>query len=86
MVSLLIDLRRTVTRHQLQRTGKGWLVGAGLLGLASAVGTLAVGTLALGIVHYGNPDVVTDVLALLFALWLAGRKLQPPLAEEMPQD
>ena len=42
--------------------------------------------MALGIVHYGNPDVVTDVLALLFALWLAGRKLQPPLAEEMPQD
>ena len=75
MVSLLIDLRRTVTRHQLQRTGKGWLVGAGLLGLASAVGTLA-----LGIVHYGNPDVATDVLALLFALWLAGRCAQTVLA------
>lgn len=75
MVSLLIDLRRTVTRHQLQRTGKGWLVGAGLLGLASAAGTLA-----LGIVHYGNPDVTTDVLALLFALWLAGRCAQAVMA------
>ena len=75
MVSLLIDLRRTVTRHQLQRTGKGWLIGAGLLGLASAAGTLT-----LGIVHSGNPDVATDVLALLFALWLAGRCAQTVLA------
>ena len=75
MVSLLIDVRRTVARHQLQRTGKGWLVGAGLLGLASAAGTLA-----LGIVRYGSPDVATDVIALLFALWLAGRCAQSMLA------
>ena len=39
-----------------------------------------MGTLALGIVHYGSPDVVTDVLALLFALWLAGRCAQTVLA------
>lgn len=75
MVSLLIDMRRTIARRGLERRGAGWLVGAGVLGAVAALGTLA-----LGVVPDADPAVGADVLALLFALWVGGRLAQSALS------
>jgi ABC-2 type transport system permease protein len=75
MVRVLIALRRTIVRHQLARTNPAMLlVSAGLVFVS------ALGTIWLGLVHYPDPAAATDVLALLFALWLGGRVAQSALA------
>jgi ABC-2 type transport system permease protein len=71
---ILIDLRRTIARHQLARAGAGWLALGAVLGLLSASGTLA-----LGVVHYPRAGAGADVLAFVFALWLVGRVAQSAL-------
>ena len=75
MVHILIALRRTVVRHQLARTSP-----AVLLAGAGVVLVSALGTVWLGLVRYPSPGAATDVLALLFALWLGGRVAQSALA------
>ena len=75
MVSLLIDMRRTIARRELERRGAGWLVGAGVLGAGAALGTLA-----LGVVAGADPAAGADVLALLFALWVGGRLAQSAMS------
>jgi ABC-2 type transport system permease protein len=75
MVRVLIALRRTIVRHQLTRTNPAALLaGAGLVFIS------ALGTIWLGLVRYPDPAAATDVLALLFALWLGGRVAQSALA------
>ena len=77
MVRVLIDLRRTIARHQLASTHPGVLVAAVLLGVLSAVGTLL-----LGWARYAHPAAATDVLALVFLLWMGGRLAQCALSGE----
>lgn len=77
MVRVLIDLRRTVARHQLADTHPAALVITVLLSVLSAVGTLL-----LGWVRYAHPAAATDVLALVFALWVGGRLAQSALSGE----
>ncbi|HEX4092722.1 MAG TPA: hypothetical protein VHZ33_28725 [Trebonia sp.] len=75
MVRVLIALRRTILRNQLARTNPAMLlVGAGLV-LVSAVGTIW-----LGLVTYPSEAAATDVLALVFLLWVGGRIAQSALA------
>lgn len=75
MVRLLMDLRATVTGHQMQRASTLPLV------LAVVVGLLfAAGTLFLGFVHHDRPGAAGDVLAAVFALWLGGQIAQAALA------
>jgi ABC-2 type transport system permease protein len=75
MVRILIALRRTVVRHQLAT-----IKPAVLLATASVVLLSALGTVWLGLVRYPDPAAATDVLALVFALWLGGRVAQSALA------
>ena len=75
MVRILIALRRTIIRHQLARTNPAALLVGAVLVLISALGTSW-----LGLVSYPTPAAATDVLALLFALWLGGRVAQSALA------
>jgi ABC-2 type transport system permease protein len=75
MVRILIALRRTIIRHQLARTNPAALLVGAVLVLISALGTIW-----LGLVSYPTPAAATDVLALLFALWLGGRVAQSALA------
>jgi ABC-2 type transport system permease protein len=75
MVRILIALRRTVLRNQLARTNPAMLlIGAGLVFLS------ALGTIWLGLVAYPNQAAATDVLALVFLLWVGGRVAQSALA------
>src|SRR3984957_16299772 len=75
MVRILIALRRTVLRNQLARTNPAMLLtGAGLVLLS------AVGTIWLGLVAYPSQAAATDVLALVFLLWVGGRVAQSALA------
>jgi len=75
MVRILIALRRTVLRNQLARTNPAMLlIGAGLVLLS------ALGTIWLGLVAYPNHAAATDVLALVFLLWVGGRVAQSALA------
>lgn len=75
MVRVLIALRRTIVRHQLARTNPAVLLaGAGVVFIS------ALGTIWLGLVRYPDPAAATDVLALIFALWLGGRVAQSALA------
>jgi ABC-2 type transport system permease protein len=75
MVHVLIALRRTIIRHQLARTNPAALLVTGALVLVSALGTCW-----LGVVSYPDLAGGTDVLALLFLLWLGGRVAQAALA------
>jgi ABC-2 type transport system permease protein len=75
MVRILIALRRTVIRHQMARTNPAALLVGAVLVLISALGTIW-----LGLVSYPTQAAATDVLALLFALWLGGRVAQSALA------
>jgi ABC-2 type transport system permease protein len=75
MVHVLIGMRRTILRHQAARTNPAALAVLGVLVLASAVGTLLA-----GLVRYPSPAAGTSVLALVFALWLAGRAAQTALS------
>jgi ABC-2 type transport system permease protein len=78
MVRILIALRRTIVRHQLARTSPAVLLaGAGVVFIS------ALGTIWLGLVPYPDPAAATDVLALLFALWLGGRVAQSALAGDV---
>src|ERR1700728_2963263 len=79
MVHVLIALRRTILRNQLARTNPAMLLTGAVLVLISAVGTIW-----LGLVSYPNPDAATDVLALVFLLWVAGRVTQSALAGAAP--
>ena len=75
MVRVLIALRRTVLRNQLARTNPAMLLtGAGLVFLS------ALGTIWLGLVAYPSQAAATDVLALVFLLWVGGRVAQSALA------
>ena len=75
MVRVLIALRRTILRNQLARTNPAMLLaGAGLVLLS------AVGTIWLGLVGYPTVSAGTDVLALVFLLWVGGRVAQSALA------
>ena len=75
MVRILIALRRTVLRNQMARTNPAMLlIGAGLVFLS------ALGTIWLGLVSYPTPAAGTDVLALVFLLWVGGRVAQSALA------
>ena len=75
MVRILIALRRTILRNQLARTNPAMLLtGAGLVFLS------ALGTIWLGLVTYPNQAAATDVLALVFLLWVGGRVAQSALA------
>ena len=75
MVRILIALRRTVLRNQLARTNPAMLlIGAGLVFLS------ALGTIWLGLVAYPSQAAATDVLALVFLLWVGGRVAQSALA------
>jgi ABC-2 type transport system permease protein len=75
MVRILIALRRTILRNQLARTNPAMLLtGAGLVLIS------ALGTIWLGLVSYPDPAAATDVLALVFLLWVAGRVTQSALA------
>ena len=75
MVHILIALRRTILRNQLARTNPAMLLTGAVLVLISALGTIW-----LGLVSYPNPDAATDVLALVFLIWVAGRVTQSALA------
>ncbi|MBO2459901.1 hypothetical protein [Actinomadura violacea] len=77
MVRILIDLRRSIARHQLAGTHPALLAVTGLLVLASAVGTLLLG--AAGYAHDGT---ATDVLALVSLLWIGGRLAQSAMTGE----
>lgn len=77
MVRVLIDLRRTIARHQLAATAPAAVWTMLLLAVVSAVGTLL-----LGWVHYAQPATATDVLALVSALWMGGRLAQCALSGE----
>jgi ABC-2 type transport system permease protein len=75
MVHILIGLRRTILRNQLARSNPAMLlVGAGLVLLSAA------GTIWLGLVAYPSQAAATDVLALVFLLWVGGRVAQSALA------
>jgi len=75
MVRVLIGLRRAILRNQLARTNPAMLVaGAGLVLLS------ALGTIWLGLVAYPSRAAATDVLALVFLLWVGGRVAQSALA------
>ena len=75
MVRILIALRRTILRNQLARTNPAMLLtGAGVVLIS------ALGTIWLGLVSYPDPAAATDVLALVFLLWVAGRVTQSALA------
>jgi len=75
MVRILIALRRTILRNQLARTNPAMLLtGAGLVFLS------ALGTIWLGLVTYPKQAAATDVLALVFLLWVGGRVAQSALA------
>jgi ABC-2 type transport system permease protein len=75
MVRVLIALRRAVVRNQLAKTNTAMLLtGAGLILLS------AVGTIWLGLVAYPSQAAATDVLALVFLLWVGGRVAQSALA------
>ena len=75
MVRILIALRRTILRNQLARTNPAMLLtGAGVVLIS------ALGTIWLGLVSYPHPAAATDVLALVFLLWVAGRVTQSALA------
>ena len=75
MVRTLIGLRQTILRHQMARTNPAALLVGAVLVLISALGTIW-----LGLVSYPTPGSATDVLALLFLLWLGGRVAQSALA------
>jgi hypothetical protein len=75
MVRILIGLRRTILRNQLARTNP-----AMLLTDAGVVLISALGTIWLGLVSYPDPAAATDVLGLVFLLWVAGRVTQSALA------
>jgi ABC-2 type transport system permease protein len=75
VVSVLIELRRTIARHQVARAGVAWLAFGAILGLACALGTLV-----LGLAHYQHPGAGVDVVALVLALWMLGRVAQSALA------
>lgn len=77
MVRVLIDLRRTIARHQLATSAPAAVWAMVLLAVVSAVGTLL-----LGWVHYAQPAAATDVLALVSALWVGGRLAQCALSGE----
>jgi len=75
MVRILIGLRRTILRNQLARSNPAMLlVGAGLVLLSAA------GTIWLGLAAYPSQAAATDVLALVFLLWVGGRVAQTALA------
>jgi ABC-2 type transport system permease protein len=75
MVHVLIALRRTIIRNQLARTNPSMLlIGAGVVLIS------AVGTIWLGLVSYPDQAAATDVLALVFLLWVGGRVAQSALA------
>jgi ABC-2 type transport system permease protein len=75
MVHVLISLRRTIVRHQLARTNP-----AASLVMAALVLLSALGTCWVGLASYPDLAGGTDVLALLFLLWLGGRIAQTALA------
>jgi ABC-2 type transport system permease protein len=75
MVRILIALRRTVLRNQMARTNPAMLLTGAALVLLSAVGTIW-----LGVVTYPSQAAATDVLALIFLLWIGGRLAQSALA------
>lgn len=74
MVRLLIALRATITGHQLRRASKVPLLLAGIVGLASAAGTVY-----LGFLHHGRTGSAGDILATVFALWWGGQIIQAAL-------
>jgi len=75
MVRVLIALRRAIIRNQLARANPAMLLtGAGLVFLS------ALGTVWLGLAAYPNQAAATDVLALVFLLWVGGRVAQSALA------
>jgi ABC-2 type transport system permease protein len=75
MVRILIALRRTVLRNQMARTNPAMLLIGAVLVLLSALGTIW-----LGLVTYPSQAAATDVLALVFLLWVGGRLAQSALA------
>ena len=75
MVRVLIALRRTVLRNQMARTNPAMLLIGAVLVLLSALGTIW-----LGLVTYPGQAAATDVLALVFLLWVGGRLAQSALA------
>jgi ABC-2 type transport system permease protein len=77
VVRVLIDLRRTVVRHQLAGAHPAAVVATLLLALLSAVGTLL-----LGWVRYPHAATASDVLALVWMLWVGGRLAQCALTGE----
>lgn len=75
MVLILIQLRATATRHRMQRASRLPLVLALIFGL-----TFAIGTMLLGFGHHARTGADGDILAAVFALWLAGQLTQSALA------
>jgi len=74
VVRLLIALRATITGHQLRRASKVPLLLAGIVGLASAAGTVY-----LGFLHHGRTGSAGDILATVLALWWGGQIIQAAL-------
>jgi ABC-2 type transport system permease protein len=75
MVRVLIRLRRAILGNQLASTNPAMLLtSAGLVFLS------ALGTIWLGLVAYPSQAAATDVLALVFLLWVGGRVAQSALA------
>jgi ABC-2 type transport system permease protein len=77
MVSVLIDLRRTVARRQLAMTHPAIVLTVLGMTVLSAIGTLLLGWL-----RQPQPAAETDVLALVAALWIGGRIAQCALSGE----
>ncbi|HTZ24507.1 MAG TPA: hypothetical protein VMC83_10995 [Streptosporangiaceae bacterium] len=77
MVRVLIGLRAAMTRNQLRLGNRGALIAGLILAMLSGASTLYLGT-----VSYPGLAAGTDVIALVFGLWLGGHLAQKALSGE----